>query len=315
MLLHIALLTIYSITIALATALVLESLKKISALTGFNNYALANFVLAMGTSLPELSIAIQSALVNQPALSLGNVLGSNIANLSIVIGLATLIGGAVKINKNILNNGIHYTILIAAFPLILMADKQLSATDGLFLLITFCFWQITTFSNGKKKRLFTTPKNKSRHPKSNRLIPLSAKLIIGMFALLISAHYLVGSAQFLASQFGVPPLFVGIFIVGLGSSLPELMLEAKAIKNKQSEVALGDLLGSVVINSSLIIGITAFLRPFTLSQPMLYLTTSLFFFIAFGLFYLFIRTKNTLERWEGAILFMLYFILIAIDLI
>jgi len=316
MIYHFFLLTIFSILLALTTNLVLKSLKKISFITKMDNYALANFLIALGTSLPELSIGIQAAIANQSSLSLGNVLGSNIANLSIVIGGATLIGGSLKVNKNVIQKNILITFLIAIAPLLFMIDRELGTIDGLILLTIFIFWEVSSFpGQNRRKRILSSLKTKVGRKKANHLAVHTAKLFLGLGGLLVSAHILVDSAHFLASHFSIPPIIVGIFLVGLGSSLPELVIQSKAIKNQESEVALGDLFGSVIFNSSLIVGVTAILQPFNLTEPRLYFLSAIFFLVAFGLFYLFIRTKNILERWEGAILLMLYLILVAIGLV
>jgi len=316
MLIQIFLLIIFAIILALSTSLVLRAMKQLARLTGLQRYALANLVLAMGTSFPELLVAIQSALAKEPSLSLGNILGSNIADLSVVIGGATLIGGSLAISKNVINSDIYYTFLIAAAPLLLLIDGQLDRLDGILLLLLFSFWQ--TISLGKKRErrsvgILEKIKEKLLNHRA-RLSFLIAKLIIGLAGLLAAAHQLVNMAHSMAIQFKISPLIVGIFIIGLGSSLPELAVEARAISKKEAAVALGDLFGSVVINSSLILGITTLIYPINLTQPRLYFFTTIFFLIIFSIFYLFIRTRAQLERWEGAILLMLYFILVAIEL-
>jgi len=320
MAIHIFSLVIFSIILALSTNLILGAVKKLAATTGLGNYALANTVLAMGTSLPELLIGIQAGLANQPSLSLGNVLGSNIANLSIVIGGACLIGGVLKVDKDVINNDIYYAFLIAAAPLVLLIDGSISRLDGVLLLLLLVFWQTLSLNKGHHKKnlgkrgFLVSLKEKVVNRKENGLLGHIAKLSVGLGVLMFAAHKIIASASTLAEVFEIPTLLVGIFIVGLGSSLPELALEIKAIKNKESEVALGDLLGSIVINSSLIIGITALIKPISLIQPQIYLTTTIFFLLSFFLFYLFIRTRSILERWEGAILLMLYIVMVAIGL-
>lgn len=316
MIYHLILIIIFSVILAFSTNFLLEAMKKLSKTTGIGDYALANFFLALGTSLPELLIGVQAALNNETSLALGNVIGSNIANLSVVIGGATIIGGGLVIEKNILKNDIYYTFLIAAAPLILLFDGKLDRLEGIVLLIIFLFWQAVSLRNGRKK----TKRGVLVHPQKNlnhRLNNLSVtivKLIIGIAGLMIASHQLVKSAGFLVAQFKISPLIIGIFIVGLGSSLPELVVQTKAIRKKQAAVALGDLLGSVIANSSLILGITAIIRSITLAQPRIYLTTTLFFLLTFSLFYIFIKSKAKLERWEGAILLMLYFVLVALEL-
>ncbi len=316
MLIQIFLLVIFAIILALSTSLVLRAMKQLARLTGLQHYALANLLLAMGTSFPELLVAVQSALAKEPSLSLGNVLGSNIADLSVVIGGASLIGGNLAINRRIITNDIYYTFLIAAAPLLLLIDGQLSRFDSLILLSLFFLWQILSFQQKKQPRvigLFEKISQKIKHQK-RRLSWSLVEFLVGLIGLLFAAHQLVAIAHNLALSFQISPLIVGIFIIGLGSSLPELAVEARAINKKEAAVALGDLLGSVIINSSLILGITGLIEPIRLTQPRLYFFTTIFFLLVFSLFYFFIRTKSKLERWEGAILLMLYFILVAIEL-
>jgi len=317
MYLQFILLISFSIVLALSTNLVLKSIKKISRKTGLSNYSLANILIAMGTSLPELLIAIKAGLAGQSSLSLGNVLGSNIADLSVVIGGATLISGHLKINHKVINNDIYYAFLISAAPLILLADGRLGLFDGILLLLLFSFWQAVSFKSGrirKDRSILVSIKKRLGQKLSDQLLFDLIKLGLGLAGLVIASNQLVNSAQFLALHFKISPLIIGIFIIGLGTSLPELALEVRAIKNKEAEVAIGDLLGSIVVNSSLIIGVTAVIRAIDLTQPRIYLTTTLFFLSTFLIFYLFIRSKRTLERWEGAILLMLYFVLVSLEL-
>ena len=111
----------------------------------------------------------------------------------------------------------------------------------------------------------------------------------------------------------IPNFILGVFILGVGSSLPELAFESRAIKNKESAIALGDLMGSIVANASLVLGITVVLAPIKLFQPAQYFSITLYFLITFFLFYTFIKTKKLLERWEAAFLVASYFILLALQ--
>lgn len=318
MYLQFALLIFFSIILALSTNLTLKSIKKLSKKTGLSNYTLANVVLAMGTSLPELLIGIRAGMAGQPSLSLGNVLGSNIADLSIVIGGATLISGHLAISQKVINSDIYYTFLISAAPLLLLIDGKLGLVDGILLILLFLFWQIISFKSGrgrKGRRILASVKDRFNRKLDNQIIFNLIRLTLGLIGLIIASNQLINSSEFLALQFKISPLIIGIFLTGLGSSLPELALESKAIGNREAEVATGDLLGSIVVNSSLIIGVTAVISTIKLAQPQIYLTTTLFFLLTFFIFYLFIKTKRTLERWEGAILLMLYFILVSLELL
>jgi len=193
-------LVILAIILALSTSLVLKTMKQLASATGLQRYALANLLLALGTSFPELLIAIQSALAQEPSLSLGNILGSNIADLSVVIGGATLIGGNLAISQKVIHSDIYYTFLIAAAPLLLLIDGRLSRLDGILLLFLFLFWQTIALSKKSKPAsvgILTTIKEKLLNHRY-QLSLLIVKLIIGLTGLLIAAHQLVDLAHSMA---------------------------------------------------------------------------------------------------------------------
>lgn len=317
MLWQLFLLVVFSAVLALSTNLVIRSIKKISRQTGVGHFALASSILAFGTSLPELVIAIQAGLAGESVLVLGSILGSNVADLSIIIGGASIIGGAVKVSQKIIHSNVYYTFLLAAAPLVLLIDGKLTRIDGLLLLALFAINQAITLNGEKTKKkgklLYVRVKKKKSKGQRNHLFWNAVSLIAGFTGVIFSAKMIVAGAQILAASFKVPPLVVGIFIIGLGSSLPELILEIKAIRSKETELALGDLLGSLIINSSLIMGIATLINPITLVNPHVYLTTTLFFLMTFLIFYLFIRSKAVLERWEGAVLLMFYFLLLTFE--
>ncbi len=130
---------------------------------------------------------------------------------------------------------------------------------------------------------------------------------MGVLGLLVSAHLIVKLAERVAVGYGVSLLVVGLILVALGTSLPELIFEFKAVKSKEVGMVFGDLLGSLVANSTLIIGTVGMIHPFSLDggfQP--YLRGTITFLVLFGLFWWLATTKRKLERWEGLILLLIY---------
>lgn len=312
---NIFLIILFSILLGLTTDFLLKAIEEINLRTNLCKFAIANSIIAFGVSLPELTIAIQSAFRQQSSLSLGNVLGSNIANLSVVVGASALIGGSMKICKNTLNKSVYYTFLVAAAPLILLIDGRLDLFDGLILIFVFFIWKFASLS--KKK---TAPKNSQEEIKKIRfdfkkiILPL-VQLITSLGGIMILSSLLVDQGIIIAQTFNIPPLIIGIFLTGLGSSLPELTISIQSARKKVPEIAMGSLLGEIAYNSTLIIAINAIFAPFNLTEPKIFFTTTGFFLIIFILFYIFIRTKETLERWEGAILLFCYIFLIAINIL
>lgn len=245
--------------------------------------------------LPELLLGLVASLRGVPNLSLGNVLGANIANLSLVIGAAAIIGGRLKVTGEILEREVFYAFLAGAAAMVLLFDKYLSRLDGLVLIILFVIYLI--FSNWKKpKKAFYL------------LIPVSV-----LFFLL--AFFLVNLAQKFATTYNLPLLLVGLLPLGVLTGLPELILETGMIKEKKAEIIFDNLIGSIVANGTLVIGIVALISPFRIQAFDKYLLATLAFVIIFGVFYLFIRTKRRLDRWEGVVLVGLYLVFVLTEFI
>jgi len=303
------------IALSVSTRLLIASFKQISRRFQSNEFALSNLIIGMGTSIPELIIALECVWKAKPGLSLGNVLGSNIADLSLVIGGATLLAGRLKIIDGVLERDVYYTFLLAAAPLLLLSDGELTRLDGIILLLLYLTWQSLVFSHQPKPKMsfWQRLKKKLSLAFSVSASSLIGKFLLGLAGLLLSAEILVRTTISLATALKIPNFILGVFVLGVGSSLPELAFESRAIKNKEGSIVLGDLLGSVVTNSSFILGLTALLSPLKIFRPKEYFTVTLYFLFTFSFFYTFIKTKKMLEKWEAAFLVTSYFILLALE--
>ena len=307
---YLLLLLFFSFLLIKASDILVVSLRKLSKSTHLSKFALTSFILALATSLPELFVGIAAALGNKPSLALGNVIGSNIANLSIVIGGAAFIGGTVNVVGKFLQKDIFYTFLAGSLPLVLLLDNTLSRVDGLILLVVY-FWYVATVLKFRKKISFLNGIIK-RLGKRETEIELSW-FFLGIILLIFSADMLVRVSYQLADFFHIPLFLIGLFLVALGTSLPELSFGIKAIRSHQTAMVFGNLLGSVVANSSLILGITALISPIKILYLQEYLLATIFFIFIFAVFYFFVRSKRRLERWEGGILFLLYLLFAMVE--
>lgn len=312
---YLLLLVVFSFLLIRATDILVTTIKSIARKSKLGKYAVTSFLLALATSLPELFVGLTAAIENEMPLVLGNVIGSNIANISLVIGGAALFGGVIKVKGEYLKRDIIYTFLIACLPLLLLIDSSLSRGDGLVLIATYAFYNVFILKGQKKadeednfvRRLI-------RRLKHNHIEKDLERLALGVVLLIFSADMIVRIAKQIAIGFKVPLLLVGLFLVALGTSLPELAFEIKAVAKGQASMAFGDLLGSVVANASLVLGLSTLIRPIEVSYMFEYLTATVFFLIIYGLFYLFISTKKALERWEGAFLILVYFVFLFVEL-
>jgi cation:H+ antiporter len=297
------------IVLAISGHLLVKSLVKIAGYYKLTEFVIGFVLMAIMTSLPELFIGVSSAINKIPTLSLGDIIGSNILDLTLVVGTAILIGGTKKIESKIEERDILYVGIIAVLPLILLLDNQLSRIDGIALLMIFLFYVIKIICERKQfKRIITYDVRKKDIPKNLFLF------IISLVILFISANFIVKFASFLVVGLGLPLILIGLLIVSIGTSLPELSFETHSLLKGYGEMALGDLLGSVVMNSTLVLGIVSIIYP--IEENFSYLVISAtFLVITLGLFIILTRTKRRISRREAIILLLVYVIFVIFKLV
>lgn len=298
------------------------SLKKLSLHSKSSTFTLSAIIIALATSFPELSVAITSALEKSSSLSLGNILGANIANVSLVIGGAALATGKVKVRGPFLKQDVFFALLFGLTPLIMIFDKSLGRFDGL-ILILFYLAYTTGFFKERKKQLENSEVAESFPLRIFRKVEQIngdiskdlAKLFMGIVVLLVSANAIVRIAEALAASLNIPLFLIGLVLVSLGTTLPELAFSIKSLQSDEPSMFFGNALGSVIANSTLILGIAAMIYPIDIPALNEYLIAVAAFVVIFLLFWLFIKTKLTLTRLEAGTLLALYIAFIVLEFI
>ncbi|MBS3176258.1 calcium/sodium antiporter [Candidatus Woesearchaeota archaeon] len=273
---------------------------KIASYLKLSEFVVAFIIMAFSTSVPELFVGINSAISGNPALSLGNVIGSNIADLTLVIGVAALLGRGIKLKNPRIKKDSLFMFLIALVPIALMIfDTTLSRIDGVILTSIFIIYMWHLIKERKELNEQFVESNR----KGIALNILFFILCLG--ALFLSAHFVVKYAVQLAVELLLPAILIGLFFVAIGTSLPELVFETRAVLARKGDLAVGDAMGSVVCNSTLVLGITAMISPIT-NSFLIFLTSAIFMVAVTFLFMMFVRSKKGLSVTESAILIMLY---------
>ncbi len=211
-------------------------------------------IVAMGTSAPETAVSISAGLAGNSDISLGNIIGSNIFNLLIVIGVCAIIFPAVS-NKDILKRDMWWNIAISSLLFILILDRKISRIDGVILLAAFIIYIGVMVRSALKNRIEEQPQN---------LLPLSKSIIyiiIGLAAVVSGGDLVVDSAGKIASSLGMSDTLIGLTIVAIGTSLPEFVTSVSASKKGDSGIALGNAVGSCLFNIMFILGIASVLTP------------------------------------------------------
>lgn len=266
------------------------------------------FIIALISILPETTISIISAIKGQSRLGLGTLLGSNVADLTLVLGIVALFSSnGVKVKSKILRNNLFYLILLL-FPLLLGWDGRFSRVDGLILFISgSLFFVKLYFENRKFHREYSEVK---REPSSRSLM----FLILSMGVLLASAFFTVKYAVNLANDIKLPVILIGLTIISLGVCLPEMTFSLKAIKKKHGDLALGDIMGTVIADATIVLGIVILIAPFNYNVYNLYVTAAGMFFA--GIFVItFMNSEHTLSKKEGIVLLLFYVAYIILEFI
>ena len=271
-----------------------------------HEFVMSFILMAVATSIPELFIGITSATQGNSSLALGTVIGSNIADLTLVGGMAIILARGFKSEPDS-RRGAWSMLPLTALPLVLMfIGHELSRMDGLILLIVFAVYMIF---------LLAKRRNHEMHEKVRffKLLLSLFLFIAGLFILFYSAKYAVIYASSIAFGMLMPPILVGLFFLALGTSRPELIFEGIAARKKKAELALGDLIGSVIINSTLVLGVTAVIQPIK-ANFFLYLTSAVFMLAIVFLFAVFLDTGRQLSWKEGMVLVVFYVLFLLIEM-
>ena len=282
----------------------------LSGKTIFSVFFLASIFTGVATSIPELFVGITSAVEKNSEFGFGNAIGSNIANIALIMPIAILVSGMVLNIKRAHFSRQTILILLTAslFPFLLGADGTLSRIDGIFLLFLFFVYAIYIFNKRPSgvygfrnvlARIVTSFENKN--------IVRAATVAIGSTILMMfAAHFLLKSSLLLAHLLGIQPFLVALFIVAPGTSLPELFVAMVAIRKKEIDVLYGDIYGSLVANANLVVGLTALASPIRISVFSHYSLSIAALIITFSLFFIFSFTKRRFEKWEAIVLLGIY---------
>lgn len=274
---------------------------------GISALAIGLTIVAFGTSMPELVVNTFAAIKNQPDISFGNIIGSNIVNILFILGLAAVIA-PLKIKKSTIWKEIPFAFL-AVLVLFLMSNKTLfngkssnivTRIDGIILLVFFAIFLYYIFE------LVKGSKNHTTTIKEYSGIAIFTMIVGGLIMLFIGGGWVVDGAVFLARKMGLSELFISTTIVAIGTSLPELVTSVVAASKKEYDLSVGNIVGSNIFNIFFIMGITSIISPIA-APPSINIDFIFLFIATLALFTaMFIGRKHQLERWQGIVFILMY---------
>ena len=273
-------------------------------------------IVALGTSLPEFAVSLSSAL--QPGstgseLSLGNVVGSNIANITLILGISAFIA-PIALHSNIVKKNILLALVITLLLGYMLFDATLSLFEGIVLLLglfIFIGWSVMSNLRNRRDALIDNIQDEIKD------ITLSFSksiliLLIGLLSLIGSSQLLVWGAVGIATLLGVSDLIIGLTVIAVGTSLPELATSIAAVKKGESDIAIGNVVGSNIFNILAVIGVASVIAPDYLIAPeIFYRDWGVVFAMSLALFFMAYgskREKNRIGIEKGAVLLLGYIV-------
>lgn len=254
-------------------------------------------IVAMGTSAPETAVSITASLGGNNGISLGNIIGSNIFNLLMVIGISAVI---IPFNsdKEILKRDMLWNIAITVLLLVLIFDGSLSRLDGVILLAGIAAYLTVVVRSALKNRVEDNSDEKVSVPKAVVFI------LGGLAAIVFGGDLVVDNASLIAKSLGMSDTLVGLTIVAIGTSLPELVTSIVAAKKGDSGLALGNAVGSCIFNILFILGIASAIAPMTADYEII-ADVCILIFVSI-VTYIFARSKERVSRLEGLLCVLIY---------
>jgi len=279
----------------------------LARLTGIPPLVIGMVVIGFGTSAPELVVSVSAALNGTPAMALGNAIGSNITNIALILGVTGLIA-TLPLTSDIIRREIPVLLLVGAGSGLLLLDDYLSFMDGLLLmaaLLILLLWMLRTAQRGGDPVLQEEAGNDTATLSLQQSLFWS---ITGLILLVVAARLVVWGASGIAGYFGVSDLVIGLTIVAIGTSLPELAASVSSARRGETSMAVGNIIGSNLFNNLGVMGLAALIKPFapppdviSRDLPIMMGLTLLLLVFAFTP-----PRRNVLTRWEAAVLLLAF---------
>ncbi|WP_027390237.1 calcium/sodium antiporter [Chrysiogenes arsenatis] len=276
---------------------------------GISPLVIGMVIVGFGTSAPEMVVSALAAFQGNPGIALGNAFGSNITNIALILGITALIS-PIAVHSQVLRKELPLLTGITFFAVYLLFDLEITRIDALLLLGVFALIMVWTFRQGAQSSSDALNQEMSEALQENRL-SLKASvvwMIIGLVVLILSSRLLVWGAVTIARDLGVSDLIIGLTIIAVGTSLPELASSVIAARKGEHDIALGNIIGSNIFNTLAVVGIAGVIQPMAVDAEILHrdlpvmvgLTLALFV-IGFGW-----KRAGRINRLEGSMLLACY---------
>lgn len=278
---------------------------------GMSALLIGILVIGFGTSMPEMVVSALSALNGSSGIALGNAYGSNITNIALILGLTALIS-PLSVNQSVIKKELPFLLTVTAISAWILWDFTISRVEALYLLVMFVAYLIGTIRESRRQSQQAKLESINDSLESSEIMPLKRAvlwLILGLLLLMASSQLLVWGAIQVAQYVGVSDLVIGLTVVAIGTSLPEVAASIAAARKGEVDLAVGNIIGSNLYNTLAVVGLAGVIQPIAVESAVLsrdMLVMSLLTVAIFVFAWLAYRRKSKIGRVAGGSLFLGY---------
>lgn len=298
---NIALLVVGFILLIKGADVFVEGASKVAAKLKVPQIVIGLTIVAFGTSAPEAAVSITSAFTGNTGIAIGNIIGSNICNVLLILGMSGVIG-LLTVKKNTFRYEAPFVILITGVLLLLgYLDGNLSRLDGAVLwvfFLGFLFYLYQLSKKGDDSAVDDVPELTEK----DRVWKMILMIVLGMAAIVIGSQFTVNAASDIATAFGVSDRIIGLTIVAIGTSLPELVTSVMASRKGKNDIAIGNIIGSNIFNILFVLGTASLVAPSGIPFASNFLLDSIISIVAIVVFMIFTARKMQLKKYGAAIM-------------
>jgi cation:H+ antiporter len=281
--------------------------KQVGTSFGMSNFAIGVLIVGLGTSVPELASSIAAVLSGTTEIVIANVVGSNITNILLIGGVLALLGGPIMISTNLLKTELPLFAIATVHFIASVYDGVVDRIEALLLVGTLTAYIWYLLSSSKRTEL-----DQDVEKRMGLQIKSLVFIALGLSAVLVGAHYTVESAVALAAGFAVPIGLVSIAAIAIGTSLPELFVSIQAVRNNETDLAIGNIFGSNAFNILLVVGIPGLMTPLIADEVVMQLGLGIMLAASVILFVT--GLARQIQKWEG-IMMLLFFVFFLVKLV
>lgn len=299
-----------------SSGMVVMGVHRIAKSARVSTFIVSFFVLGVFTSITEFSIGINSILQNRPEIFVGNLIGGSFVLMMLAVPLLAILNRGIALDRHIGLRKLLLFLFLILSPAIVTLDRVVTYDDAILLIILYgVFIYFLNGDRGDKKtdtsraRSLSVPQARS----VGKILLDVAKVAIGIVLIYFASSLLITTTVSVAGMIGVPALFISLLAVSIGSNIPEIVIAICSVKHKHSEIAFGDYIGSASLNPVIFGVLTLFYGEFALEVALSGIPF-LIMLLAYGFFFMFVRSKKQISVYEGLVLFAIFIFFVLIQL-